>query len=687
MSKSISVSALMLLCLAIALGCAQGKTDLLAPQTTESNHAISNSAQTHLWGYYNIYIDPDTRTATAICCRSAQFALNLVTFLNSGPGNITLDLKGITTGSGFIDVDLDIGIRHPVPDLTAYNCYDVRGIFIGDGSVSMGYDTDLIYSTGPPASQIMYDYGLTASDPYPASVGMPDGYTRWWNPSEFPNSGMFGYTPGGLSTPSYFGTATLGPYKYYADGLSVEKDLWEFLASTTANGVFSAGSTNTRNYYLRFPSGTALKCSIAFVANWVSPTTHPANAPEAVGLNVNVTPGVYYTDENNNGGNLILDVSVFDWDSSTIGGVMQDYRLIIESTVLDWPYYASGADMTPTESGPDYYTYHLDIPADSVGGPDGNEFWVIVQCADEDYTNPFDVPNLAGTDRLAACFRYSLPVSSCPCAPPDNLLSMVFGIVGAYSTVMDDVSVSFKSFVSDSSMQNDLDDIVDAIAYVDWGPPLAIFRIDSFTIPDAPTLEIYRQQCKDYIVDYISSCDSLYLVHWIPDPASGNDPFDTLAVVSPGGEVRYEPILDTEVTAVREPPPTHKEIEGVQGERWTNLLGITKASVEISIQALGSDGCQAQFQGSFISSSGFPTVIEPANSSPAPLIWCYPKYECFCRAMPGILNLEECATVTQSYNYIVRIGIDPFSADLRTTGSTIQAWACADGDCGAGPGQ
>ena len=143
---------------------------------------------------------------------------------------------------------------------------------------------------------------------------MPDGYTRWWNPSEFTTPGLFGYTKGSDATPNYVGTGTLNPYKYFADNLGVADDLWTFLQSTSGHGVFSAGSSNARNYYLRFPTPSpAVKFNYAVVANWkgVLPANHPSNAPEAVGLSVTVTPDLYYASSSDKGGNLTLDLSVF----------------------------------------------------------------------------------------------------------------------------------------------------------------------------------------------------------------------------------------------------------------------------------------------------------------------------------------------------------------------------------------
>jgi hypothetical protein len=557
---------------------------------------------------------------------------------------------------------------------------------MGDGAGIMKYNHILKYAVAGAPNALMYDYDLTEPDAHNGPVGMPDGYTRWWNPTEFPNPGLFGYTPPLGISPAYVPTATLNPYKYFGDGLATVGNLWEFLTTSTDHGVFASGSENTRNYYIRFPSPGGIKFSYAIVANWISPTTHPANAPEAVGLKVDVTPDVFYTDATNNGGDLILDVSVFDWDSEPDGDVMMDYRIIVESTVLGLPYYTSASEMTPVDSGDDYYTYHMEIPADNVGSTAGNEFWVIVECADENYSNPYDIHNEAWNDKLVACFRYDLYVATCEYGDIDSLLDMASEVVGAHSTVMEDVSVAFKSHVSSDSLADDLDDIVDAVAFADWGPPLSVYRIDIETIPDQTALEEYRTMSKDYIAEYVSECDSLYYVNWVPDPATGADPFRTLAVVAPDGTVRYEPILDTTVSPTKD-QETGPKATGSQRAEWPNKLGVVKGWAKVTIQTVGANGCQSEFIGSFTSSAWFPYVIEPASASPAPVKFCWPKYECMCGPKPGVPDLMECAVVSQSYNFICRIGVDPVNVDVSSLGDTVQAWACADGQAGAGTGQ
>jgi len=398
----------------LSAGCSGGNPNPVAPGAdNDLTAAVSGRAgsQTHLWGYYDIYIDIATQTVTAVPNRDMMFTANVVNFINGKPSGLGFHINSTPIGPDYVDVDIDVSIMHPFPGLTQYDGYDVRGVFMGDGSASLEYNGDLVYPVHGTDQTMFAD----TEDGY----GGPDGYTRWFNKPEFSTGGMplFQYTKGKLATPGFAGTSTLNPYKYFADGLGKNEDLFSWLLSNAdQHGTFSSGATNTRNYYLRFPSSAGVKYGYAILANWEGeePEYHPSNAPEAVALDIEDASNVYYVDAGNKGGDLMLDISVWDWDSQISAGVMEDYKVFVESTVLSAPYQLDAAEMTPT-GGSDYYsTYHVEIPADNISGTEGNEYWVIVEQQGCDYTNDFGVTNLAGEDSLAALFRYDLNVSPSP---------------------------------------------------------------------------------------------------------------------------------------------------------------------------------------------------------------------------------------------------------------------------------
>jgi len=406
------------------------------------------STQTCLWGYYDIYLDALNETVESVANRNAMFTANVVNFVNAPVTNLGFAINGTLVDTGSIDVDIDVSITHPFPGMTQYNGYDVRGVFIGEGSATMVYNHDLVYPEYG-TDQVMFDYNELDYDPHDGFIGMPDGYTRWCNAVEFPVKGLFGYTEGTLATPDYTShlTSTLNPFKYFANGLGVEDDLWEFITSTDEHGVFISGTKNTRNYYLRFPSPDPnVRFGYSILANWEHVDVHPSNAPEAITCNVAVTDNIWYQDPSDNGGSLILDIEIFDWNSTVgSGGVMEDYTINIESNVLSDYYQFNSAEMTPIDGGVNYSTYHIEIPADNVthnsNTADG-EFWIITEDSNLDYTNDFGIGNLADTDPLAAFYRQSFFIASGPYNNPPDIISGVDGDETPYYMGLDQYSVT-----------------------------------------------------------------------------------------------------------------------------------------------------------------------------------------------------------------------------------------------------
>jgi plastocyanin len=384
-------------------GCNNGANTPFTPVASPHSGDVT-SGNTWLDGYYDVYIDLATNSATAVLNRTGMFTVNAVKFLNQSPANIAFHVNSKTPGTGFVDINMDISIKHPMAGLPQFNAYDLRGIFIGNGSGTLKY-TSLLKFPILGTDQCMVDG---------PSGGGPDGFTRWFNPTEFTTSGQFGYTKGTIATKSYTGNATLNPYKYFADGLLKNDKLPQFLALTPNHGMFSAGATNTRNYNIRFPTPTpGLKFNYAVAASWkgTKPADNPANAPEAVACSVIVTPDIIFNSPTDFSGNLIADVTVYDWSSVLTGGVMQAYTIFLESSVLSAVHTATTPEMTPTASGSKWFRYHFSIPADAVAGLNNNTVWAIVKYATGNYSNPSGVPNTAQNDPLTSYFRFPVPVN------------------------------------------------------------------------------------------------------------------------------------------------------------------------------------------------------------------------------------------------------------------------------------
>jgi hypothetical protein len=398
----------------LLVGCAGSQAVMTPPDSLQAEKPLGGSAQTHLWGYYEVYIDIESKEASIVPARTEMFTANIVQFLNNNPAGLTMEILSTPVTSTYVDIDLIVGIKHPFPSKPAYSGYDVRGVFVGYGDHQMAYNPELLCGI-EGYNQTMLD------DPENYDGGGPDGYTRWYNPSEFTVPGVFGYTLGIYASIGYAWSATLNPYKYFADGLGEHDDLWTFLeTNSSAHGVFLAGSTNYRNYYIRFPvPHPNVKFGYSIIANWSGPAQHPSNAPEAVACSVEVTPDIYFEYYGCSGGDLILDVSLWDWDSEATAGVpMEDYQIWVESSVLSAPHQFTTSEMTPTGGGDHYSTYHVDITADTVYQYQYNYYWIIAECVDKDYGNPLGVPNAAGADHLAAFFKGDIWISPTGYDPP-----------------------------------------------------------------------------------------------------------------------------------------------------------------------------------------------------------------------------------------------------------------------------
>jgi hypothetical protein len=298
----------------------------------------------------------------------------------------------------------------------------------------MDYDSDLEYAMYGTDDQVMYDYDLEDDgedpptvyyeDPYEGLTGNPDGYTRWWNPSEF-GPGLLGYIQGALATPGYQSelTATLNPYKYFCDDLGVEDDLYTHLMDTAGDGyflqgIFTAGTTNTRNYYLRFPNAAGVKYGYAVCADWgehegTEPAPEFSHMTETPALSVAYNGDVYYVDGTENGGNFVADINVWSWDyqPSTVS-----IETNVHSAVVPFD------TMAITGGDANYSTWHTEFAADSVGALEGNEFWVICEYEGFDYTSKgteYSVPGTYPEAPLAAFFRYDLAtLDEIPCDGP-----------------------------------------------------------------------------------------------------------------------------------------------------------------------------------------------------------------------------------------------------------------------------
>lgn len=244
--------------------------------------------------------------------------------------------------AGFFTLVVDL--THPFGGSMNLTGFDVRGILI----------TTAEYTSG--------DLPLPGeNDPVLLNA---DGYTRWWNPTEFPVPGLLGYTPGLFGKdpqPGQVIASGINPYMQFADGLyySYPVSHLKLIMPTGENGrgVFRAGETNSREYQIQFPVDGFPKVSFNYAidASWDAPDNDPPSIPNDFPMEANAQEawlvdtvvasnslwGVGGSPQS--GGELELEIEVWDWQ-----GWLQGYEDQFGPMVLISPLCNFDEDITPS---------------------------------------------------------------------------------------------------------------------------------------------------------------------------------------------------------------------------------------------------------------------------------------------------------------------------------------------------
>lgn len=338
--KSISKVVIILVIL-LSLGCSVNRADPFTPP--DSSESCMESGRSHtIWGLWQFRVDPVCESVEVVPLRGAEHHLNALPFLEPPPStNLTVEFLDFNGNQ----VTADIGLRHPFLGSDVFTGFDVCGIFITSGSVT-GFDDPDLRMTGPGETRLLN----------------PDGYSRWWNPSEFPvNTGtMESYNDGLLGTPDAVAdfNCTLNGYKYFADGLSPGDGLE--LLDPAARGVFSAGQKNVRRYIILMESG--LVFNYAVDACWKFPTgsapydipedfSLDTNRPESWRVDISETINTLWNDGADSGGILNLSLDVYDHLNSGMNVVK------VESP----GNFAMVSSGSPVGGGEGYSTFEIGI--------------------------------------------------------------------------------------------------------------------------------------------------------------------------------------------------------------------------------------------------------------------------------------------------------------------------------------
>jgi hypothetical protein len=276
-----------------------------------------------LLGYFCVSINPATLEVTSVPVRGAAQHLNALKFIEPPTGGSLISFSNLTvTGQR---VDLDVTIHHPFTWQHHYAGFDVKGVVIGLGDSKDNTDDTRYWGGGSDSLRLLN----------------ADGWTRWWNPLEFPDYGnIWSYRDGIYGTPkAQFGyNSTLLPYKVFASALGKDDDIEKLLDyppdHPVGRSVFIAGTSLTRHYSLSFPKNGsggpslifnyAVDACHAFPPGYVPgediavPGGFPlsANQLEPFVVNVEQTENtLYLTGLGCVGGKLRLRMRIADWQA------------------------------------------------------------------------------------------------------------------------------------------------------------------------------------------------------------------------------------------------------------------------------------------------------------------------------------------------------------------------------------
>ncbi len=332
------IMVVLVFCAVWLAGCSSGNP---ATPVTQSERSVESSASHSCWGLWQFTADPEAGTLDVAMLRTGSMHLNALPFLEPPP-LVNLTLESLQFNGNLVTAG--IGLRHPFLGLDEFTGFDVCGIFITDGSVS-GFEDSGIVMAGQGDTRLLN----------------PDGYSRWWNPTEFPHGKtMFSYMDGLLGTPDAVAdfNGTVNGYKYFCE--DIENDDPVTGVDPSGRGVFRAGSKNTRIYELEL--GAGLVFNYAIDACWQFPTGgkpwavpddfgEAANRSEAWNIVVTETSNTLFNDGVDAGGELHLSIDVYDWFNPELNSVK------VESP----GNFASVISATPSGGGTGYSTYTIDI--------------------------------------------------------------------------------------------------------------------------------------------------------------------------------------------------------------------------------------------------------------------------------------------------------------------------------------
>jgi hypothetical protein len=302
-----------LLIAAIAAISCSGNGDPSSPTVENTPLELKGSSAlgpTHyLWGLWEFTVDPENGTLEYAPLRTGNVHINLLPILQP-PVASKLLVSNVVIDQGVLDVD--VSIVHPFPGYSIFSGFDIAAIIITNGSVT-GFSDPALVMAGDGDTRLLN----------------ADGYTRWWNPAEFANTGtVLGYTDGILGKKDEIANynCTLNGFKLYGNDLNTSNDPID--VGPTNRLFFKNGFTNTRHLKISLAAG--FQFNYAIDACWEAPSGEEpyneddfppeANRAEAWLISVAEVENTLWNENASGGGcggylSLLIDV----WDHQNAG--------------------------------------------------------------------------------------------------------------------------------------------------------------------------------------------------------------------------------------------------------------------------------------------------------------------------------------------------------------------------------
>ncbi len=347
---AIGLVALLTFIILLTVSCSSNSSVTLPDNPVKAAEKTSTSHR--LMGLWQFKADPEAQTLEYCELRMPEMHVNVLPFLEPPPllyltleGEIEFDIPNNT-------LTVDIGLTHPFTGLNEFAGFDVKGIVISRADLLGSYPTRDLTMPGSTTLQLIN----------------ADGYTRMWNPVDFPYdaaSEIFTYKDGMLGAPNSFGNynAQLNGFKYFCDSLDPGDKVSDM--DFAQRGLFTPGAKNIRTYEIRQPQGLvfnyAVDASWEFPtggAPWTIPDDYPitANCPEAYFVDYS-TDGLMFSEDG--GSSMQITIEVWDHQPGSIQSVFVESKALYTEVAPNPParWFATYESSTVNS---DIYTVHVD---------------------------------------------------------------------------------------------------------------------------------------------------------------------------------------------------------------------------------------------------------------------------------------------------------------------------------------